>query len=364
MKNRVKEIDYLKCVFIVLMVIFHLVYVGDKYPYAKQVVYTFHMPVFLLISGYLANMDKGAGDMLATTYDPQGKAQDVFAYADAAVNGLPVKHLTGTDDNPIDIDTLTEKGTYYISGTTVNAGACAEFLSNGHPLDVCGMSNNRQQIIRTETVAMMREKLNDDDVWSVWHQYRYAMASSIPTKTSELTNDSGYLTGYTETDPTVPAWAKAASKPAYTAGEVTISDEAEIAVYDQDMATGGTNLDDALVRLGTVANESNVFIAVYNTTTYNEINAAYQDGKTILCKYNDFLIFPLTQLSLSCFTFTGFGADGSYIRYVLKCSYDVVDDYAWYEYMFPVAPAYQYGTTDLTAGSSPLSNGTLYFVYE
>lgn len=163
---------------------------------------------------------EGAGDMLATTYDPQGKAQDVFAYADAAVNGLPVKHLTGTDDNPIDIDTLTEKGTYYISGTTVNAGACAEFLSNGHPLDVCGMSNNRQQIIRTETVAMMREKLNDDDVWSVWHQYRYAMASSIPTKTSELTNDSGYLTGYTETDPTVPAWAKAAGKPAYTAGEV------------------------------------------------------------------------------------------------------------------------------------------------
>lgn len=65
MKNRVKEIDYLKCVFIVLMVIFHLVYVGDKYPYAKQVVYTFHMPVFLLISGYLANMDKGMGDMLS-----------------------------------------------------------------------------------------------------------------------------------------------------------------------------------------------------------------------------------------------------------------------------------------------------------
>ena len=59
MQNRVREIDYLKCVFIVLMVVFHLVYVGDKFPYAKQVVYTFHMPAFLLISGYLANMDKG-----------------------------------------------------------------------------------------------------------------------------------------------------------------------------------------------------------------------------------------------------------------------------------------------------------------
>lgn len=45
-----------------------------------------------------------------------------------------------------------------------------------------------------------------------------ADAEDVPTKTSELTNDSGFLTA--ETDPTVPAWAKAASKPAYTAAEV------------------------------------------------------------------------------------------------------------------------------------------------
>lgn len=42
----------------------------------------------------------------------------------------------------------------------------------------------------------------------------------IPTKTSDLTNDSGFITGYTETDPTVPEWAKAESKPSYTASEV------------------------------------------------------------------------------------------------------------------------------------------------
>ncbi|MBP5317024.1 MAG: collagen-like protein [Bacteroidales bacterium] len=41
---------------------------------------------------------------------------------------------------------------------------------------------------------------------------------SIPTKTSDLTNDSGFLTA--ETDPTVPAWAKAANKPTYSASEV------------------------------------------------------------------------------------------------------------------------------------------------
>lgn len=45
-------------------------------------------------------------------------------------------------------------------------------------------------------------------------------STSIPTKTSDLTNDSGFITGYTETDPTVPSWAKASSKPSYTASEV------------------------------------------------------------------------------------------------------------------------------------------------
>ena len=45
-------------------------------------------------------------------------------------------------------------------------------------------------------------------------------AITVPTKVSELENDSGYLTSFTETDPTVPAWAKAKSKPSYTASEV------------------------------------------------------------------------------------------------------------------------------------------------
>ena len=47
-----------------------------------------------------------------------------------------------------------------------------------------------------------------------------AVNVEVPTKVSDLTNDSGFITGYTETDPTVPAWAKAATKPTYTASEV------------------------------------------------------------------------------------------------------------------------------------------------
>ena len=69
----------------------------------------------------------------------------------------------------------------------------------------------------------------------------YAKISDIPTKPSDIgaqpagnyltsvpseyvteneLNDKGYLTSYTETDPTVPAWAKQPTKPTYTAAEV------------------------------------------------------------------------------------------------------------------------------------------------
>ena len=36
----------------------------------------------------------------------------------------------------------------------------------------------------------------------------YALSNDIPTKVSDLTNDSGFITGYTETDPTVPSHVK------------------------------------------------------------------------------------------------------------------------------------------------------------
>lgn len=65
MKSYIPQLDYLKSIFIILMILFHLVYIGDTYPYLKQVVYTFHMPIFLILSGYLSGTDK---DMKAFFY--------------------------------------------------------------------------------------------------------------------------------------------------------------------------------------------------------------------------------------------------------------------------------------------------------
>ncbi len=56
--KRIPAIDFLKFVCIVLMVIFHLVYFSAKYPLAHKMVYVFHMPIFLILSGYLTHIGK------------------------------------------------------------------------------------------------------------------------------------------------------------------------------------------------------------------------------------------------------------------------------------------------------------------
>lgn len=51
----------------------------------------------------------------------------------------------------------------------------------------------------------------------------------IPTKTSDLTNDAGFLSA--ETDPNVPSWAKQPSKPDYTAAEVGLGNVDNVQQY-------------------------------------------------------------------------------------------------------------------------------------
>lgn len=67
----------------------------------------------------------------------------------------------------------------------------------------------------------------NDGTTDKWEQFGapidlsgYAEKIDIPTKTSELINDSGFINEYTETDPTVPDWAKAPTKPIYTYSEI------------------------------------------------------------------------------------------------------------------------------------------------
>lgn len=68
MRMYIPQLDYLKSIFIVLMILFHLVYIGDSYPYIKKVVYTFHMPIFLILSGYLSSTDKNEKQFIRSVW--------------------------------------------------------------------------------------------------------------------------------------------------------------------------------------------------------------------------------------------------------------------------------------------------------
>ena len=77
-----------------------------------------------------------------------------------------------------------------------------------------------------------------------------AEKNALPKKISDLINDSGfltsipseyvteselnakkYLTNFTETDPTVPSWAKASTKPSYTKSEVGLGNVDNVKQY-------------------------------------------------------------------------------------------------------------------------------------
>ena len=97
-----------------------------------------------------------------------------------------------------------------------------------------------------------------------------ADAADIPSKTSDLTNDSGYLTA--ETDPTVPAWAKAANKPTYTASEVgALPDDTDIPTKTSDL----TN-DSGFI--------TGMTILSYGSSTWNDFITAYNANKVVYCR--------------------------------------------------------------------------------
>lgn len=95
---------------------------------------------------------------------------------------------------------------------------------------------------------------------------------TVPTKVSDLTNDSGFITGYTETDPTVPSWAKASSKPSYTASEVgALPDTTVIPSKVSDL----TN-DSGFI--------TGMTILSYGSSTWNDFITAYNANKVVYCR--------------------------------------------------------------------------------
>lgn len=106
-----------------------------------------------------------------------------------------------------------------------------------------------------------------------------ADVSSLPTKVSDLTNDAGYITGYTETDPTVPSWAKASSKPSYTASEVgALPDTAVIPSKVSDLTNDAGYITSAGNTTYTLTKSGNTIMLTGsdgNNTSVTDANTTY-----------------------------------------------------------------------------------------
>lgn len=101
----------------------------------------------------------------------------------------------------------------------------------------------------------------------------------IPTSTSDLINDSGYLTSYTETDPTVPAWAKATNKPTYTAAEVgALPDTYAAPVTSVNEETGNVIIS----KIKTTASSNNVEYNLMGTSNNNNTMAVSPYNQDLL----------------------------------------------------------------------------------
>jgi hypothetical protein len=103
---------------------------------------------------------------------------------------------------------------------------------------------------------------------------------TVPTNVSAFNNDAGYLTGYTESDPTISSWAKASTKPTYTASEVgavptsrTVNGKALSANISLSASDVGAATTSALQNLSSqvtaIAGHLNAEDARFVSTNYN-----------------------------------------------------------------------------------------------
>ena len=62
--KKFEEIDYVRSVLMAIVILVHIVNFGTLYTMFKQSMFTFFMPAFLIITGYLVNIEKSVGGFL------------------------------------------------------------------------------------------------------------------------------------------------------------------------------------------------------------------------------------------------------------------------------------------------------------
>ena len=200
-------------------------------------------------SVYNGSNGQGSGDMLASVYDPQGKRTDVYKYVDDAIGKIPTPdvsaqikaHNESTTAHP-DIRAEIPTNT---SQLTNDSGFLTQHQDISGKLDKTGDGSN---VTAAFTAATTRANIATGEKLSVlfgkiakWFADLGALAFKSTVAKSDLARDvqtslgkaDSALQSYTETDPTVPEWAKAESKPSYTKSEVGLANVDNVKQYSK-----------------------------------------------------------------------------------------------------------------------------------
>lgn len=155
-------------------------------------------------------------DILVQSTSPVNKYISNGTYTGEADNAEP---LTPTDKQQMEsaiqkntddiINLQNNKQDVLISGQNIKTINNESLLGAGDIIIQGGGSSDYEELENLPKINNIEIKgnksLNDLGIQPFGN---YALESEIPTKTSDLTNDSGFITGYTETDPTVPSYVK------------------------------------------------------------------------------------------------------------------------------------------------------------
>ena len=168
----------------------------------------------------------GTGDMLAAVYDPNNKHTDIFEYVDNAIKDVKVT----TDATP------TQGST-----NPVQSGGVYSALANK-----LGKTGDGSNVTAAFTAASTRANVATGEKLSVlfgkiakWFADLGSLAFKSTVAKSDLARDvqtslgkaDSALQSYTESDPTVPEWAKAKTKPNYSKSEVGLGNVDNVKQY-------------------------------------------------------------------------------------------------------------------------------------
>ena len=254
--------------------------------------------VATIVSGSLTELNEGD--------------QVIVKFTSANTASTPTLKIGNTDAKTIKRYGTTSPSTS--TETSWNAGSCILFIYDGTYWQMVGWLNTTYSEIsesaittptnssgglisgrRAKKAVSFYESLTDvtvDGTSVVSNRVASidlsgkADVADIPTKVSDLTNDAGYISSYTETDPTVPSWAKASTKPTYTASEVgALPDDTPLFSGDYEDLTNKPTIPS---KTSDLTNDSGFLtgmtILSYGNSTWDDFISAYTAQKVVYCR--------------------------------------------------------------------------------